>query len=217
VDRRVSEFVSLRDDRDGALARAVEAVHRGGLVVFPTDTVYGIGADAFQPFATGMLFQVKARPRALPLPVMVSAPRQAWALTAHVPQEAAELAAAYWPGPLTLVLEHTPDLPWDLGESHGTVALRVPDHADARQLFADAGPMAVTSANRTGEPTPRRVAQIAERLGEMVSVYLDGGEALRDVPSTIVDLTGRRPRIRREGAVLRADIERILGARVPGP
>lgn len=210
----MTTILSLMVDRAAAIESAVEALSKGGLVVLPTDTVYGIGADAFQPFATNMLFHVKGRPRSLALPVMVSATRQAWALTSHVPQEAADLAAAFWPGPLTLVLAHAPDLPWDLGESRGTVALRVPANADARELFTRVGPMAVTSANRTGEPTPRFVAGIAASLGEMVSVYLDGGESPREVPSTIVDLTGRHPRIRREGAISLTEIERVLGARV---
>ncbi|MCA1833515.1 MAG: L-threonylcarbamoyladenylate synthase [Actinomycetota bacterium] len=210
----MSEVLSLAQDRDVAIERAARALRDGGMVVFPTDTVYGVGADAFQPFATNMLFHLKGRPRSLPLPVMVSAPRQAWALTSHVPREAGELAAAFWPGALTLVLQQAPDLTWDLGETKGSVALRVPANDVARELFSIVGPMAVTSANRTGEPTPRRAADVADRLGELVSVYLDGGEAPGDVPSTIVDLTGRRPRIRREGTISREDIERIVGARV---
>lgn len=213
----VSEILSLESDRESAIARAAGAVRAGGLAVFPTDTVYGIGADAFQPFATSMVFQLKGRPRSLPLPVMVSAPRQAWALCTHVPQEAAELVAAFWPGALTLVLFQAEGLMWDLGEAKGKVALRVPANADARDLIASVGPMAVTSANLTGEPTPRIVEEIAEKLRETVAVYLDGGPAPSEVPSTIVDLTGRRPRIAREGAIPKSEVERIIGTRVSGP
>ncbi len=205
------EIVSLAADRELALAKAAAALRSGGLCVFPTDTVYGLGADAFQPFATSMLFQVKGRSRALPLPVMVSAPRQAWALATHVPQEAAELAAAFWPGALTLVLAQADGLFWDLGDNKDRVAIRVPANEDARELIARVGPMAVTSANPSGRPTPMSAHQIAEHFGEMVAVYLDGGPSSGDVPSTIVDLTGRRPTIRREGAIPRAEIERILG------
>jgi tRNA threonylcarbamoyl adenosine modification protein (Sua5/YciO/YrdC/YwlC family) len=210
----VPEIVSLAADRELALEKAAAALRSGGLCVFPTDTVYGIGADAFQPFATSMLFQVKARSRTLPLPVMVSAPRQAWALATHVPREAAELAAAFWPGALTLVLTQADGLFWDLGDNKSRVAIRVPANDDARDLIARVGPMAVTSANPSGEPTPATAQAIADRFGEMVAVYLDGGPAPSEAPSTIVDLTGRRPRIQREGAIPRSEIERILGKTV---
>ena len=213
----MTEILSLKRDREAALERAAEAVAAGSLVVFPTDTIYGVGADAFQPFATAALFAAKGRPRSLPLPVMVNAPRQAWALCAHVPHEAAALAMAFWPGPLTLVLPHADGLLWDLGDGRGTVALRIPAHDDARDLIARVGPMAVTSANRTGDPTPRAVKEIAAILGDAVAVYLDGGKSKGDVPSTIVDFSGRRPRLRREGVVPRADIERAMGASIGGP
>ena len=213
----MTEILSLKRDREDALDRAAEAASAGLLVVFPTDTIYGVGADAFQHFATAALFAAKARPRSLPLPVMVTAPRQAWALCSHVPQEAAALAATYWPGPLTLVLPQADGLMWDLGDARGTVALRIPANDDARDLIARVGPMAVTSANRTGDPTPRDSREIAGVLGDAVAVYLDGGPSKGDVPSTIVDLSRRRPRIRREGAIPKADVERVMGVPAAGP
>lgn len=203
-------IVSLVEEREAALARAAEELRGGRLVVFPTDTVYGVGAHAFNPFATAMIFQAKGRPRSLPLPVLVAQPRQAWALAARVPAAAAALAAAFWPGALTIVLPESDSLDWDLGETRGAVAVRIPDHPDALCLLDEVGPLAATSANRSGEPTPRSVGEITARLGHAVSLYLDGGPARRDVPSTIVDVIGRRPRIVREGAVPIGEVRRVL-------
>lgn len=202
---------SLADDRERVLSEAATELRDGRVVVFPTDTVYGIGADAFNPFATATIFSAKSRPRSLPLPVLVARPRQAWALCAHVPREAAELAAAFWPGGLTLLLPETEGLEWDLGETRGRIAVRMPACDEALELIGMVGPLAATSANRSGEPTPRTVDEIALRLGRAVALYLDGGPALGDVPSTVVDLTGRGPRIVREGVTPKAEIERVLG------
>jgi tRNA threonylcarbamoyl adenosine modification protein (Sua5/YciO/YrdC/YwlC family) len=213
----MSVIMSLKTGRAKAIARAADAAAAGRLVVFPTDTIYGVGADAFQPLATAGLFAAKGRPRSLALPVMVIAPRQAWALCSHVPDEAAALAAAFWPGALTVVLRQAEGLPWDLGEARGTVALRIPSNADARDLIARVGPMAVTSANRTGEPTPRGVRDVAAVLGEAVDVYLDGGPSGSSVPSTIVDLSSGRPIVRREGAIAKQEIERVMGVPAAGP
>jgi len=186
----------------------------GELVVVPTDTVYGVAADPFMPGATAKIFELKNRPRSLPLPILVSRPRQAWALCDSVPPGAAELVATFWPGALTLVMPQTPDLDWDLGEATGTIALRMPDHADMMALIEMTGPLAVTSANLSGERTPPDVVQIREQLGDAVAVYLDGGPSKEESGSTIVDLARRRPKIVREGPIGRDQIERAIGSRI---
>jgi tRNA threonylcarbamoyl adenosine modification protein (Sua5/YciO/YrdC/YwlC family) len=199
----------LSDGRS-ALEDAAKELRAGGAIVFPTDTVYGIGADAFNQFATARIFQAKQRPRVMPLPILVARPRQAWALCATVPKEATELVAAFWPGALTLILPEADGLSWDIGETRGRVAVRMPAHDDLLELILMVGPLAATSANRSGSPTPRNLQEIAASLGNEVALYLDGGPAPGDVPSTIVDLTSRRPKVVREGAIPAADIEKTL-------
>ena len=203
-------ILSLGDDRQAALAAAAKELDAGRVVVFPTDTVYGVGADAFNPAATALVFEAKRRPRSMPLPVLVARPRQAWALCADVPPEAQLLVAAFWPGPLTLILPEADGLSWDLGETRGGVAVRMPAHDDLLELIMMIGPVAATSANLSGEPTPRTAGDVASRLGDAVSLYLDGGPSGGDVPSTIVDLTGWRPKVTREGSISRAAIEEAL-------
>ena len=207
----MSEVLPL-DDR--ALARARDALRAGELVVVPTDTVYGVAADPFAAGATAKIFVLKNRPRSLPLPVLVSRPRQAWALCDSVPPGAAELAAAFWPGALTIVMPQTPDLDWDLGDNVGTIALRMPDQPRTLELIEMTGPLAVTSANLSGEPTPPTVGEVRARLGDPVAIYLDGGRAKEDKGSTIVDLARRRPAIVRQGPIGREQIERAIGARL---
>jgi len=210
----VSEILSLAIERDDALVRARDALRAGELVVVPTDTVYGVAADPFAVGATAKIFELKNRPRSLPLPVLISRPRQAWALCDSVPPGAAELAAAFWPGALTIVMPQTPDLDWDLGDNVGTIALRMPNHAATLQLIENTGPLAVTSANLSGEPTPPLIDDVKARLGEAVAIYLDDGPAKEDKGSTIVDLARRRPAIVREGPIGRDAIEKAIGARL---
>lgn len=205
-----AQIMSLAADREAAIEAAATTLQDGDLVVFPTDTVYGIGADAFNPVATGRVFAAKGRPRSMPLPVLVARPRQAWALCSEVPETAQALVAAFWPGPLTIVLPEMEDLSWDLGDTRGGVAVRMPAHDDLLDLILSVGPLAATSANPTGEPTPRTVEEIAARLDGAVSLFLDGGPSTGDVPSTIVDLTGWRPKIVREGAIARSQIDEVL-------
>lgn len=207
----VSEIVSLSENRDEALARARGVLRAGELVVMPTDTVYGVGADAFNHDATRRIFVVKMRPRSLPLPVLVSRPRQAWALAAEVPDAAAELAGAFWPGALTMILRDA-GLDWDLGDATGSVAMRMPGHDDLLALLEMVGPMAVTSANLSGEPTPRTAEGVKERLGDTVGLYLDGGPSPGDAGSTIVDLTGPEPVLVREGPITAQEVEQVVGA-----
>lgn len=184
-----------------ALDEAVAAVGRGALVVLPTDTVYGIGADAFAPAAVAALLAAKGRGRQMPPPVLVPDLRTLDGLATDVTEGARSLAEAFWPGGLTLICRAQPSLMWDLGETRGTVALRMPDHPAALALLRRTGPMAVSSGNLTGQPAATTAAQARDQLGPSVQVYLDGGPAAGGVASTIVDATGLELRVVREGAV----------------
>ena len=189
------------DVRDSAIAAAARTVQSGQLVVLPTDTVYGIGADAFDARAVADLIAAKGRGRDMPVPVLVGSWDTIDGLVSYVPATTRALIEAFWPGGLTLVVEHAPSLNWDLGDARGTVAVRMPLHPVALELLELTGPMAVSSANRTGQP-PALTAQAArEQLGEDVQIYLDGGPAAVGVASTIVDVTTDVPRVLREGAV----------------
>lgn len=200
-----ADIVSLKSNRQEAIARAVLELSSGRLVVAPTDTIYGLLGDAFNAYATTMAFEAKARPRSLPLPVLVCTPRQAWALCSTVPPEADALAKRFWPGALTLVLPAA-DLGWDLGDATGSVALRIPAHEVLLEIIRAVGPLAGTSANITGQATPRTARGVAKVFGPKVSLYLDGGTSKAERPSTIVDCTGDSPRVVREGAVATRDI-----------
>lgn len=188
-------------ERAEGLAAAVDSVKRGELVVLPTDTVYGIGADAFQPDAIDALLATKGRGRDMPVPVLVGSWTGLDGLTLVVTPTARELVEAFWPGGLTLVVEHAPSLAWDLGDTRGTVAVRMPLHPVALELLARTGPMGVSSANRTGQPPPATAEEARDQLGYPVAVYLDGGPSGDPTPSTIVDVTGEVPRVLRAGAV----------------
>ena len=192
------------------------ALGRGDLVVVPTDTVYGLAADAFNPAAVQRLLDAKGRTRQSPPPVLVPGIPTLDALAAEVPDEVRALVAEFWPGALTLILLAQPSLSWDLGETQGTVALRMPDHPLTRELLSETGPLAVSSANLTGEPAATTATDAERMLGDTVAVYLDGG-ASGTVPSTIVDATGLsapegRLRIVREGAISADEIRRVVGA-----
>ncbi|MGH8868939.1 MAG: L-threonylcarbamoyladenylate synthase [Actinomycetes bacterium] len=189
------------DDRAIGLRAAASAVRRGALVVLPTDTVYGVGADAFCSDAVGELLAAKGRGRSMPVPVLVGAPRTVDGLVADFAGVGRDLAEAFWPGPLTLVCREQPSLSWDLGETRGTVAVRMPLHPVAIELLTEVGPMAVSSANRSGSPPATTADEAEEQLGEAVAVYLDAGPSGDPVPSSIVDLTGDAPLLLREGAV----------------
>jgi len=188
-------------ERAAGLDLAAIAVARGELVVLPTDTVYGVGCDAFAPSAVTDLLAAKGRGRDMPVPVLVGSPQTVAGLTETLPDAAHALIEAFWPGPLTIVVQHAPSLAWDLGDSAGTVALRMPLHPVAIELLIRVGPMAVSSANRSGEPAPTTVSQAQLQLGESVVVYLDGGPCADAVASTIVDLTTATPRVVREGVL----------------
>lgn len=203
---------------------ARQALGRGELVVLPTDTVYGVAADAFSAAAVQRLLDAKGRGRQSPPPVLIPGLQTLDALARDVPAEARALAERFWPGGLTIVLEAQPSLAWDLGETHGTVALRMPDDQLALALLAEFGPLAVSSANLTGRPAAMTIGEAVDMLGDSVAVYLDGGragtayEAVTDAASssssTIVDATalatGGAVRILRQGVVPAATLRELL-------
>jgi L-threonylcarbamoyladenylate synthase len=209
------------DQRAAGIAAATEAVRKGQLVVLPTDTVYGIGADAFTPEAVAGLLGAKGRGRDMPPPVLVGTVRAASALVEELGPFGQDLIDEFWPGGLTLVCPASRTLRWDLGETRGTVAVRMPLHAVALDLLKQTGPMAVSSANRTGSPPATTADEAVEQLGDSVAVYLDGGPCPGGVPSTIVDLTGSVPRLLRDGAVslnrLREVAALVSGGEPPAP
>ncbi|MFH0242367.1 L-threonylcarbamoyladenylate synthase [Streptomyces sp. HK10] len=197
-------------DRATGLREAASAVRRGELVVLPTDTVYGIGADAFTPEAVGDLLEAKGRGRGMPSPVLIGSPNTLHGLVTDFSEQAWELVDAFWPGALTLVARHQPSLTWDLGETGGTVAVRMPLHPVAIELLTDTGPMAVSSANLTGHPAPQTCDAAQEMLGDSVAVYLDGGPTPDSVPSSIVDVTGPVPRLLRAGAISAEELRKVV-------
>lgn len=194
---------------------AVNVVSRGGLVVLPTDTVYGIGADAFTAPAVAALLAAKGRGRQMPPPVLIPDVRTLDGLAIDVPAGARALAEAFWPGGLTLILRAQPSLAWDLGETAGTVALRMPDHPAALALLRRTGPLAVSSANRTGSPAAVTAQDARAQLGDAVSAYLDGGPSAGGVASTIVDATGEELRVVRLGAVSLEQLREVAAVRGP--
>lgn len=198
-------------ERATGLDLARSAAQRGALVVLPTDTVYGLGTDAFSPEGVEALLAAKGRGRDLPVPVLVGSPRTLDGIAANLDAPARRLIEAFWPGGLTLVCDAQPSLQWDLGETGGTVAVRMPLHPVALELLLATGPMAVSSANISGRPPATTVDEAVEQLGEAVSVYLDGGPAGAPVPSTIVDVTGATPRILRHGAVSEDLLREVIG------
>ncbi|MGO1802297.1 MAG: L-threonylcarbamoyladenylate synthase [Microbacteriaceae bacterium] len=203
------------------MRHARQAIARGEVIVMPTDTVYGIAADAFTPSAVQRLLDAKGRGRDQPPPVLVSGQQALAALVEEIPEPVQRLVDEFWPGGLTIVLPAQPSLSWDLGDTLGTVAVRMPDQRVALELLEETGPLAVSSANRTGRAPAISAEAAQQMLGESVSVYLDGGMSDTGVPSTIIDATSlvRRgadsaaePRVRllREGAVSRKQLEEIL-------
>lgn len=195
-----------------ALDAAEAAIRAGQCIVLPTDTVYGIGADAFSAEAVQGLLDAKERGRDMPPPVLIAEPSMLRSLGSGITAEALQLARGCWPGALTIVVEAQPELALDLGDRQETVAVRVPDQAFTRELLRRTGPLAVSSANVSGRDAALTIDEAQEQLGERVAVYLDAGTATGPVPSTIVDLSGATPRILREGRLSRDD----LNAAVPG-
>jgi tRNA threonylcarbamoyl adenosine modification protein (Sua5/YciO/YrdC/YwlC family) len=205
------------------------ALQRDELVVIPTDTVYGLAANAFSHKGVEALLAAKGRTAASPPPVLISNITQLDALTEFVPEVARKLATTFWPGALTMILKAQPLLQWDLGETKGTVALRMPDHKIALALIEETGPLAVSSANLTGEPAATTCQQAEGYLEASVSVYLDGGSSPKGEASTILDLTSitesivdgetistGKIRIVRLGALKKAKLQSVVGDLLDG-
>ncbi len=197
--------------RRAGLNAAAAAAKTGNLVVLPTDTVYGIGADAFDAAAVRALLAAKGRGPDMPVPVLVGSWSTLDGLVNAVTPIARTLIEAFWPGGLSLVVQHSPSLAWDLGDTAGTVMVRMPLHPVALDLLRSVGPMAVSSANRSGQPPATTADQAQQQLGSDVSVYLDGGPSPVGIASTIVDLTGEIPRVLRQGAVQLDRLREVIG------
>lgn len=198
-----------------SIALAAELLRRGELVAIPTETVYGLGADASNPLAVRKIFAAKGRPADHPLIVHLAYPRQMRDWAAEVPEDALRLAAHFWPGPLTMILNKKSSVPLEVTGGQDTVALRVPSHPAALWLLREfGGGIAAPSANRFGRISPTEAGHVIDDLGDAVSCVLDGGPCLVGVESTIIDLTGDRPVLLRPGRVLRSELEEVLQTEV---
>jgi L-threonylcarbamoyladenylate synthase len=214
----MSPIFDCRDEAQllTGMRQARQAIGRGELVVLPTDTVYGVAADAFDARAVTRLLSAKGRDRQSPPPVLVAGITTLRALVAEVPEAVERLVEAFWPGGLTIVLPAQPSLSWDLGETRGTVAVRMPAHRIALELLEETGPLAVSSANLTGVAAAITAEDAEGMLGDSVAVYLDGGPSATGIASTIVDATSlvgsEEPLVRvlREGAVSREQLRDVL-------
>ena len=203
------------------MRHARQAIGRGELIVMPTDTVYGVAADAFSPAAVQRLLDAKGRGRNQPPPVLIGSVDTLAALAESVPEPVQRLVDAFWPGGLTIVLPAQPSLVWDLGETMGTVAVRMPEGRVALELLAETGPLAVSSANLTGREAAISALDAEKMLGDSVAVYLADGLSKDGIASTIVDATslvrrgsdgdGAVVRILRDGAVTREQLREVLG------
>jgi tRNA threonylcarbamoyl adenosine modification protein (Sua5/YciO/YrdC/YwlC family) len=215
----VAQFYRCADPdvRVDAIEAAAHSVASGELVVLPTDTVYGLGADAFDAVAVTDLLRVKGRGRDMPVPVLVGSWATIDGIVARVDARMRDLVEAFWPGGLTLVVRHAPSLTWDLGDARGTVALRMPLHPVAIELLEKTGPLAVSSANRSGQPPAQTATEARAQLGEDVAVYLEDGQASTGVASTIVDLTSATPRVVRQGALDLATLREVVPELVGRP
>jgi len=203
--------MNVPSERSVGLDFATTNVANGELVVLPTDTVYGLGTDAFNIDAVAGLLAAKGRGRDMPVPVLVGSPRTLDGIATDLSDDARALVEGFWPGGLTIVAWVAPSLQWDLGDTGGTVAVRMPLHPVALELLAATGPMAVSSANRSGQAAPTTVDEAIEQLGESVSIYLDGGPCGEAVPSTIVDVTGSVARVLRVGDVSVEALRGVVG------
>ena len=206
---------SVDADLMAGMRLARVALAKGEVVVIPTDTVYGVAADAFTPAAVDRLLAAKGRGRTSPPPVLIPSVATMDALAHTVPDKVRELAQKFWPGGLTIILDAQPSLAWDLGETDGTVALRVPNHPVTLELLNETGPLAVSSANLTGQPAATSAEEALLQLGARVSLYLDGGPSA-STASTIIDATGLARgtggvRVLRDGAVTIAQLREVLG------
>ncbi len=196
-------------DAVGAMDCALEILRSGGLVAFPTDTVYGLGALAFAAAAIEKIYAAKGRSTEKAIPILLGDPDQLGQVAAQVTPIASKLASRFWPGPLTLIVPKHPSLPKAIS-STPTVGVRVPDHSLARALLRAAGPMAVTSANLSGQASPCSAQEVYAQLGGRIPLILDGGPTPGGVPSTVVNCLGAEPQILREGPITLTQIQAVL-------
>ncbi|HEX7432113.1 MAG TPA: L-threonylcarbamoyladenylate synthase [Anaerolineaceae bacterium] len=192
-----------------AQSHALAVLQEGGLVAFPTDTVYGVGAMAFNAAAVQAIYTAKDRPAEKAIPVLIGDPSDLEKVSLEISPVAAKLAACFWPGGLTLVVTKHPDLPEAVSAS-ATVGVRIPDHPIARALLRASGPLAVTSANLSGQPNPSTAGEVLAQLGGRIALIIDGGKTAGGVPSTVVDCTETEPRILRDGPVKKEMIQSCL-------
>lgn len=209
----MSRIYSCADDagRAEGMRAAVDAVRGGRLVVLPTDTVYGLGCDAFDNNAVATLLATKRRGPDMPVPVLIGSWDTIQGLVREYTPQTQTLVEAFWPGGLSIVVPQAPSLPWNLGDTRGTVMLRMPLHPIAIELLREVGPMAVSSANISGKQPPTTAVAAKQQLGTAVSVYLDGGTAPIGEPSSIIDLSGPAPRLLREGAISAERLGEVIG------
>lgn len=202
--------VSQEEIRELVFDECARVVDTGNLLVIPTDTVYGIAADAFSASAVAALLAAKGRGRDMPPPVLVPRAETIFGLVDGVDETVLALTAKFWPGPLTIIANAQPSLDWDLGDTHGTVAVRMPDEESALALLGRTGPLAVSSANISGQPAARTADEAQEMLGDDVDIYVDGGVREAGLSSTIIDLSGDVPRILRRGPITAEDLREIV-------
>ncbi len=194
-----------------ALEQALKALRQGGLVAFPTDTVYGVAASVARPLAIEEIYRAKGRPRSRPIPVLLDSAQSLERVAEDIPPEAWALARRFWPGPLTIVVQRSSSLPDVITAGGPHVAVRVPDHEFAlRLLQAAGGALAATSANLSGQPDPVTAEEVLGYLEGRIDLILDGGRCRGGNPSTVVDLTGMRPTILRPGPISPQDLQREL-------
>ena len=211
---RVLKADPQRPDEE-VLKEAAEVLRAGGLVAYPTDTLYGLGANAFDGKAVKKVFEAKRRSRDSPLPVLVSSMSQVKAISSEVSEEAKTLISRFWPGPLTVIVKASKELPHEVTACTGKVGIRMPDNRVALSLIASSGlPVTGPSANVSGSMSPISADDVMKELGDEIDVIIDGGSDLLGIESTVVDVTGPEPIIVREGAVLREDLEEVLGRSV---
>jgi L-threonylcarbamoyladenylate synthase len=214
AERRQVETAILPADHPEALDRAVHVLEAGGLVAFPTDTVYGIGAHAFRSEAVLQLYRAKRRPLSKAIPLLLADAADAELVGSGLPPLFERLASAFWPGPLTLVVSASRSLPRAVTAGGESVALRVPDHPVARTLIAALGtPLAATSANLSGQPSPVTAEQVQAQLDGRVDLILDGGPCPGGIPSTLLDLTVQPASVLRPGPIARASLMAVWEAR----
>jgi tRNA threonylcarbamoyl adenosine modification protein (Sua5/YciO/YrdC/YwlC family) len=206
----VPRILDAVSEPQAAIQAAISAIRAGKCIVIPTDTVYGIAADPFQPKAVQALLDAKGRGRDMPPPLLVAGTSSLFALTEEITGLAEKLAEAFWPGPLTMILKASPALGMDLGDRGATIGVRVPDHPFALDLLRITGPLAVSSANLSGKPAANDVDEAVEQLGDSVELYLDCGATNGPEPSTIVDLTSAKPVLLRTGVLSAAELAQVM-------